>query len=144
MIILFNKAWKRGSFDSKRAHLILKKNKNNFSRKTLSFQSQLWDRATSKTLIFKQFSRCPSTFYRSNSPEAFLGKGVLKICGKSTGEHLCRSATSVKLRRIFVTEKKVVSSAYAVSKNWSLKIIIVYFCQLCVAYFLYIISTRMN
>ena len=34
---------------------------------------------------------------RSCRPEVFLGKGVLKICSKCTGEHLCRSAISVKL-----------------------------------------------
>ena len=27
--------------------------------------------------------------YRSNPPEVFLGKGVLKICGKYTGEYPC-------------------------------------------------------
>ena len=35
--------------------------------------------------------------HRSSYPEVFLGKGLLKICSKSTGEHLCRSATSIKL-----------------------------------------------
>ena len=34
---------------------------------------------------------------RSSPPELFLGKGVLKICSKFTGEHPCRSAISVKL-----------------------------------------------
>ena len=28
----------------------------------------------------------------------FLGKGVLKICSKFTGEHPCRSMISIKLR----------------------------------------------
>ena len=32
--------------------------------------------------------------YKSSRPEAFLEKGVLKICNKFTGEHLCRSAIS--------------------------------------------------
>ena len=27
--------------------------------------------------------------YRSSHPEVFLGKGVLKICSKFTGEHPC-------------------------------------------------------
>ena len=27
------------------------------------------------------------SLYRSSSPEVFLGKGVLKICSKFTGEH---------------------------------------------------------
>ena len=32
--------------------------------------------------------------FRSSHPEVFLGKGVLKICSKFTGEHPCRSAIS--------------------------------------------------
>ena len=34
---------------------------------------------------------------RSSRPELFLGKHFLKICSKFTGEHLCRSAISIKL-----------------------------------------------
>ena len=34
---------------------------------------------------------------RSNPPKVFLGKGALKICNKSTGEHSCRSVILVKL-----------------------------------------------
>ena len=34
---------------------------------------------------------------RSSPPEVFLGKGVLKICSKFTGEHPCRSLISIKL-----------------------------------------------
>ena len=34
---------------------------------------------------------------RSSRPEVFLGKGVLKIFSKFTGEHPCRSAISIKL-----------------------------------------------
>ena len=37
------------------------------------------------------------TKYRNSHPEVFLGKGVLKICSKCTGEHPCRSAISIKL-----------------------------------------------
>ena len=33
---------------------------------------------------------------RSSPPEVFLGKGVLKICSKFTGEHPCRSEMSIK------------------------------------------------
>ena len=33
----------------------------------------------------------------SSRPEVFLTKGVLKICIKFTGEHPCRSVTSIKL-----------------------------------------------
>ena len=32
---------------------------------------------------------------RNSHLDAFLGKGVLKICSKFTGEHPCRSATSL-------------------------------------------------
>ena len=34
-----------------------------------------------------------ATCIRSSRPEVFLGKGVLKICSKFTGEHPCRSAS---------------------------------------------------
>ena len=40
---------------------------------------------------------CAICFSRSSSPEVFLGKGVLKICSKFTGEHPCRSVISIKL-----------------------------------------------
>ena len=42
------------------------------------------------------------TCFRSSHPEVFLGKGVLKICSKCTGEHLCRSAISIKLQSNFI------------------------------------------
>ena len=35
--------------------------------------------------------------YRSNPSEVLLGKGVLKISNKFTGEHSCRSVISIKL-----------------------------------------------
>ena len=38
---------------------------------------------------------------RSSPPEVFLGKGVLKICSKFTGEHPCRSMISCKFARYF-------------------------------------------
>ena len=38
----------------------------------------------------------------SSHPAEFLGKGALKICSKVTGEHPCRSAISIKLRRNFI------------------------------------------
>ena len=40
---------------------------------------------------------------RSSHPEVFLGKGVLKICSKFTGEHPCQSAISMKLLCNFIT-----------------------------------------
>ena len=42
--------------------------------------------------------------FRSSHPEVFLGKGVLKICSKFTGEHPCCSwCSSVNLLHIFKT-----------------------------------------
>ena len=38
----------------------------------------------------------------SSRPEVFLGKSVLKICSKSTGECPCRSAISIKLLYNFI------------------------------------------
>ena len=35
-------------------------------------------------------------------PDMFLGNGVLKICSKFTGEHSCRSATSIRLQSNFI------------------------------------------
>ena len=40
--------------------------------------------------------------FRSSRPEVFLGKSVLKIYSKFTGEHPCRSAISIKLQSTFV------------------------------------------
>ena len=39
---------------------------------------------------------------RSSRSEVFLGKGVLKICNKFTGEHPCRSMISIKLLCSFI------------------------------------------
>ena len=39
---------------------------------------------------------------RSSHPEVFLGKGVLKICGKFTVEYPCRSVISIKLLCNFI------------------------------------------
>ena len=39
---------------------------------------------------------------RCSPPEVFLGKRVLKICSKFTGEHSCRSAISIKLQSNFI------------------------------------------
>ena len=38
---------------------------------------------------------------RSSHPEVFLGKSVLKICSKVTGEHLCRSVIPRKFAAYF-------------------------------------------
>ena len=39
---------------------------------------------------------------RCSPPKMFLGKGVLKICRKSTGEDLCRSVNLVRLLYNFI------------------------------------------
>ena len=39
---------------------------------------------------------------RRSHPEVFLGKGILKICSKFTGEHPCRRVISIKLKSNFV------------------------------------------
>ena len=48
-------------------------------------------------LLKLTFSFSILTEIRSSHPEVFLGKGVLKIYSKFTGEHPCRSAISIKL-----------------------------------------------
>ena len=39
---------------------------------------------------------------RSCPPEVFLGKSVLKLCSKFTGEHPCRRMISIKLQSNFI------------------------------------------
>ena len=39
---------------------------------------------------------------RSNRPELFLGKGVMKIYSKFTGQYPCRSVISIRLQSIFL------------------------------------------
>ena len=42
---------------------------------------------------------------RRSPPDVGLGKGVLKICSKVTGEHPCRSVISIKLLCNFIEIK---------------------------------------
>ena len=42
-----------------------------------------------------------SVLVKRSHPEVFLGKGVLKICSKFTGEHPCRNVISIKLESNF-------------------------------------------
>ena len=44
--------------------------------------------------------------YGSSLPEVFLGKGVLKICSKFTGEHTHRKVISIKLLCNFIHSSK--------------------------------------
>ena len=48
-----------------------------------------------------KFQKC-SQKVRSNCPELFLRKGILKICSKFTWENLCRSVISIKLQSNFI------------------------------------------
>ena len=59
----------------------------------------LWVSLMWKILDFQQASNTiqRQMKFRSKPPELFLGKGVLKICSKFTGEYPCRSVISVKL-----------------------------------------------
>ena len=53
--------------------------------------THIWDLKTDHNVQFM-----PETgMARSSHPEVFLGKSVLKICSKFTGEHPCRSAISI-------------------------------------------------
>ena len=52
-----------------------------------------------------EWSKYFATYIRqckSSIPEVFLGKGVLKICNKFTGECPCRNAISIKLQTNFI------------------------------------------
>ena len=51
---------------------------------------------------FGQKGTCTSFIYRSSTPGVLLGNGVLKICSKFAGEHLCRSKISIELLRNFI------------------------------------------
>ena len=42
------------------------------------------------------------SIFRSGRPEVFIGKSVLKICSKFTGEHPYRSVISVNLQTNFI------------------------------------------
>ena len=50
-----------------------------------------------KENLLKLLLRLHTVFTEAAPSEVFLGKGVLKICSKFTGEHPCRSVISVKL-----------------------------------------------
>ena len=52
--------------------------------------------------IYKLHTFLPVIIIRSSHLEVFLGRGVLKICSKFTGEHPCQSAISIKLQSNFI------------------------------------------
>ena len=47
------------------------------------------------TNAFLWISKC-------SPPEVVIGKGVLKMCSKVTGEYPCQSVISIKLKRNFI------------------------------------------
>ena len=53
-------------------------------------------------LISNSFSIERVCIFRSSPPELFLGKGVLKIRSKFTGQNQCRSVISMKLQINFI------------------------------------------
>ena len=44
----------------------------------------------------------PRYYFKCSRPEVFLGKAVLKICCKFTGDHPCRGVISMKLQSNFI------------------------------------------
>ena len=49
-------------------------------------------------IIFEQlFLLNNFPLFRNSPPDVFIEKGVLKLCSKFTGEHLCRSVMLIKL-----------------------------------------------
>ena len=48
------------------------------------------------------FSSWNQIIFKSSPPEVFLGKVVLKICSKFTGEYPCQSVISIKLQIKFI------------------------------------------
>ena len=67
---------------------------NQMLMKVLVELSSVYVNITKRKYVYNKF--------RSSHPEVFLGKGVLKICRKSTWEHLCRSVISIKLQNNFI------------------------------------------
>ena len=56
-----------------------------------------WDVLYMFFLFGGYFTRNLTKNFRSSPPEVFLGKGVLKICSRFTGEHPYRRGISIKL-----------------------------------------------
>ena len=79
----------------------------NFLNQLMYLVAQLvWYLVANNTLfsrsVFQDHHKKRFYYYRSSHPEVFLGKGVLKICSKFTGEHPCRSLISIKLQSNFI------------------------------------------
>ena len=54
-------------------------------------------------------------YFQKQPSRGFLGKSVLKICSKFTGEHPCRSVISIKLLCNFI---EIAFSMSALLKSW--------------------------
>ena len=52
-------------------------------------------------VAYKQSKIQEKNIYRSSPTEVFLGKGVLKMCSKFTGEHPCWSCKGALLKSNF-------------------------------------------
>ena len=65
----------------------------------MPFSSFYWIKHLPKSLTDQSKLSAKS---RSSHPEMFLGKSVLKICSKFTGENPCRSVVSIKLLCNFI------------------------------------------
>ena len=68
----------------------------NFFRKNVPSKMINWVLNTPPQMI------CSELKIRSSHPEVFLGKIVLKISSKFTGEHPCRSVILIKLQSNFI------------------------------------------
>ena len=55
-----------------------------------------------KRMVIKEIEIFIRIKFRSSRSEVFLGKGVLKICSKFTGEHSSRSVILITLQNNFV------------------------------------------
>ena len=63
----------------------------------------IFEQKPSKAILLDHLEICfILSIFRSGPPEVFLGKSVLKICSKFTGEHPYRSVISVKLPSNFI------------------------------------------
>ena len=52
--------------------------------------------------VWQRLKYSSTCFYRSSRPEVFLGKGVVKICSKFTGEDPRRTGISINLQSRFI------------------------------------------
>ena len=90
-----NPAFKKRFF--KRIYLLVAVLKKEFFKKKEKQEKRLYkndNRKLNKFLIYIKS--------RSSHPEAFLEKGVLRICSKLTWEDPCQSAISIKLQNNFI------------------------------------------